>query len=163
MRFSALLAALLLGACSAAPHAWHSPHNEFALAALADNIAATDLSARVRVTGHRVRTDSTALSGSEEVLVVEQTAEVVETYRGAELEQLTYLQFIDRQEGLEGFGPGEVIVSLCHDDQAGHYYLPDIGFEVPAAAELIERAQAIRNTLRFEDDEIVSGDRSACR
>jgi hypothetical protein len=121
---------------------------EFALAAVQDNLLTTDYSALVEIE----KTDTEVIAGDapedEEALVaVKYTAKVLETFLGNELKNIVFTEYIVKSEGLEDLSSGTLIVSLCKDKD-GNYYLPDIGFELPAHNVIIEKARKISTLIK---------------
>lgn len=156
---AALVAFAVLG-CSADPPPGEEQRTRLALAALEDNIATTDYSARVDVTGSRVRDTDLPSTGNDDMLAIEYSAAVLETYRGASHDRIRYLQLTDADDAFEGRTRGEVIVSLCRGAAGGGFYLPEIGYELPAAPALIERARELGRHLAEASG---SAEAPACR
>ncbi len=137
---------------------------EFALAVVEDNILTTDYTALVEIT--RVRTseamqNSTA-PGDQDLMAIIYTAKILQDFQGQAQEHIEYTHYVERSDGLEGLGSGVIIVSLCKDKQ-GAFYLPDVGYELPAEQDLIENAQEIKALLEAKQLSLRrNGDYACC-
>jgi hypothetical protein len=122
---------------------------EFALAAVEDNILTTDYTALVEITKANAEeiAGGNAAEGDEELVAVKYTAKVLETFVGNAQKNIVFTEYVEKNEGLEDLSSGVLIVSLCKDKD-GNYYLPDIGYELPAQNVIVEKAREIKALIK---------------
>lgn len=101
---------------------------------LRHNLGATDLTALVEVVGAESRPPREGLN------VVAYSARVLETFVGAERERLEYLAYLEPDDQPGKTSRQRLIVSVCRDVD-GTYYLPGVGYQVPADAEALAVAR----------------------
>lgn len=121
---------------------------KFALLAIQDNIVSTDFSALVEITSSSIKEPSKieASMGNDELVAVNYSTSVLENYLGKKVNAIIFTQYVEKNEGLDNLSKGKLIVSLCTEND-GTYYLPDIGYELPPEAALIEKAREIKMLL----------------
>lgn len=121
---------------------------DFALAVIEDNILTTDYTAQVEIIDRSIDENfkENVSSGNEDIVAVIYTAKILERYNGEKLNRLVFTEFVEKSEEFNEFKSGILIVSLCKDKQ-GKFYLPDIGYELPAKSVLIEKAKEIKILL----------------
>ena len=148
-----IVVVLTLAACAGAGGSSGARQVEFAAAAAADNILTTDYTALVEITGVLLTPIAQADDGKhDEALVrVDYTAAVLETYLGEELETIIFSRYAARQDAREDPSRGKWIVSLCRD-RDGSYYLPEVGYELPAHDAVLTVARQTR--ARIESHEL---------
>ena len=122
---------------------------EFAVAVVEDNILTTDYTALVEITKVNAEdiAEDSAVKDDEDLLAVKYSAKVLESYLGNEQKNIEYTEYIEKSEGLEDLSSGVLIVSLCKDKD-GNYYLPDIGYELPAQDLIVEKAREIKALIK---------------
>ena len=134
---TAWLAALAVTACSGGAQ---DERILFAAEALEDNLRATHRTALVEITGADVlQPPQEGDAPDEDLIVVRYTARVLRDFAGGGPEVIEFAEYVDPAEGVEDVSTGKRIVSLC-ERQGGGYYLPDIGFEMPASEPLTDHA-----------------------
>lgn len=89
-------------------------------------------------------TESAGCYAGHEVLV---TAQVLETYRGKHLEQISYAMYLEQGEG-SGLHEGVFIVSLCLDRHG--FYWPGVGANFDAYDELVRVAFNMGQQVKTE-------------
>ena len=150
MRLFGLVVFLFLSfSCSPENDGEEDSKAEFALAAVEDNILTTDYTALVeiiKVNVEGIAEDSTA-KNDEALVTVKYTARILESYLGQEQKTIEFREYVEKSEGLSGLSRGVLIVSLCKD-KADNYYLPDIGYELPAQNVILERAKKIKRQIK---------------
>ncbi len=120
----------------------------FALAAIHDNILSTDFSALVEITNAAVQDHSSSTTDDHEaLLVVIYKARVLESFLGNHADTILFTEYREKDEGLESLSEGKIIISLCKEHD-GTYYLPDIGYEMPADSALLEKAREIKRLVK---------------
>ncbi len=121
---------------------------DFALAAIEQNILTTDYTAQVEIIGRTIDENfkENVNPGNEDIVAVTYTAKILERYNGEKLNSLVFTEFVEKSEEFDEFKSGILIVSLCKDKQ-GEFYLPDLGYELPAKSVLIEKAKEIKILL----------------
>jgi len=136
-----------LAACAAAGGA-QERQVEFAAAAAADNILTTDYSALVEISGVRVTPLARAEDESDQEALVrtDYSAAVLETYLGEEHATVVFSRYAATEDALEDPPRGTWIVSLCRDPD-GSYYLPGVGYELPAHEAVVAVARQTRARL----------------
>jgi len=145
VKISGLIVFLFLSSsCAPGGNGEADRKTEFALAAVEDNILTTDYTALIEITSvsaEDIAEDSSA-TDDEDLVAVKYTARVLESYLGDEQKNIVFTEYVEKSEGLEDLSSGVLIVSLCKDKD-GNYYLPDIGYELPAQDVLIEKSKEI--------------------
>ena len=140
---AACLVALAVTACS---NGAQDERIQFAAEALEDNLRATHRTALVEITGADVRQPpQEGDAPDEDLIVVRYTARVLRDFAGDGPEVIEFVEYVDPAEGVEDVSKGKRIVSLCKR-RGGGYYLPDIGFEMPASEPLTDRAASLSAT-----------------
>ena len=137
-----------LAACTGAGGGAQERQVEFAAAAAADNILTTDYSALVEISGVRVTPLARAEDESDQEALVrtDYSAAVLETYLGEEHATVVFSRFAATEDALEDPPRGTWIVSLCRD-RDGSYYLPGVGYELPAHETVVAVARQTRARL----------------
>ena len=158
-KFVALIVLLSSTACSSETDI----RTQFALDVLEDNMSTTDFTALVETQKMTIVevSDNTALLISE-LVAVRYSAIVIETYIGKEAENITYTHYVEKGEEPEVMGNQSHIISLCQDEN-GDYYLPDIGYELPA--DRVTKKEAKRAQTRINNKRPITnenGGRAAC-
>jgi hypothetical protein len=137
-----------LAACTGAGGGAQQQQVEFAAAAAADNILTTDYSALVEISGVRVTPLARAEDESDQEALVrtDYSAAVLETYLGEEHATVVFSRYAATEDALEDPPRGTWIVSLCRDPD-GSYYLPGVGYELPAHEAVVAVARQTRARL----------------
>lgn len=135
--FALALLVIVSTACAGPTGGAQQQQIEFAVAAVEDNMLATDYTALVEITGVRAIQVAQA---SEEMLRIEYAATVLEAYLGEERTEIVFSRYSEPQEGSEDPARGKLVVSLCRD-RDGSYYLPGVGYELPPDDAVVDRAR----------------------
>lgn len=159
-----LVAALL--ACGCSPDSADDiPQRELiALEALQENTVSTHLTALVEINDAFVDDPGMLVisHSDEDPLTVRYKATLVENYVGDGPDALEFTGYVQKSEGVNKPDVGIRIISLCMDNDGG-YYLPDIGFQLPATTRLMQRAQELKTQLAARDSSADNAKRgSAC-
>ena len=130
----ALLA--LATACSPKPES----AEELALEVIEENFRTTDLSALVEV--NSVVMHSSPELDAEGLEAIYYSARVLEVFVGEKTPEIAFVRYVEPGEEPADQYISTEIISLCRDLN-GVYFVPDIGFELPAEEVLLIRAREL--------------------
>ncbi len=152
MKIFGLVVFLFLSlSCASENHGEENGKTDFALAAVEDNILTTDYTALVEITNVDIEdsAEGDIVKDEGDLVAIKYTARIFESYVGNDQKTIVFTEYIEKSGGFESVGQGALIVSLCKDKQ-GEYYLPDIGYELPAHDVIVEKAKEIKARIQSQ-------------
>lgn len=111
----------------------------FALNVIEENILTTDFTALLKVT-------KVTAANKKKLVVVNYSADILESFAGGEVKNIIFTEYIEKDEKFNNTCGSVLIVSLCKDKN-GNYYLPDIGYELPAEDVLLKKAREVKTLI----------------
>lgn len=152
-----LLALLVLAtACSKKP----DYREQLALEVIEENFQTTDFSALVEVTSY-VMHSSPELE-AENLEAIYYSARVLDVFVGDERPEIEFVRYVEPGEDFADQDIGVEIISLCRDAN-GIYFVPDIGFELPAEKSLLNRARELTDPAAETAETLSENKQSICR
>lgn len=115
---------------------------KYLLEALPHNMAVTQLTAHVKID----KVMPVGLSDQEVGSAIDYHVNVLEVYQGEYTKSmLSYRRYVELGDVTAQERGDLLIVSLCIDGK-GHYYLPDIGFDMTASTEVLSAVASIKHS-----------------
>lgn len=136
LRFAFVALFALAAACSPKPESSEA----LALEVIEENFRTTDLSALIEVTSFVMH--SSPELDAEGLEAIYYSARVLEVFVGEKVPEIEFVRYVEPGEDPADQEVGAGIISLCRD-RGGIYFVPDIGFELPAEKVLLSRAREL--------------------